>query len=152
MQRWLLYMDCCCFNRPYDDLSEAKVRLESESIMTIIDLCEQHDFTICGSDVLIDEFNRTVDKVKLEKVLALYSSTISETIELYDEIIDRASDLIQCGIKPFDALHVASAEYAKVDVFLTVDNKLLNAMKRAKVSVLTKNPAAWLLEVLYNEQ
>jgi len=101
---------------------------------------------------LIDEFNRTADTVKLEKVLTLYSSTISDTIELCDEIINRASGLIQYGIKPFDALHIASAEYAKVDVFLTVDKKLLSATKRTKVSVMTNNPAAWLLEVLYSEQ
>ena len=61
MQQWRVYMDSCCFNRPYDDLSDAMVFMESEAVITIIDQCEQHELFICGSDVLVDEINRITD-------------------------------------------------------------------------------------------
>jgi len=144
-------MDSCCFNRPYDDLSDAMVRMESEAIISIVDQCEHHDFIIYGSDVLVDEFSRMTDTVKFEKVTELYSSSTSNEIELNDNIINRASTLITEGIKPFDALHVACAEYVEADVFLSTDKKLLNAAKRIGVNIKVFNPTAWLLEVLNNE-
>lgn len=28
-----LYLDLCCFNRPYDDQTQARIRLEAEAII-----------------------------------------------------------------------------------------------------------------------
>ena len=144
-------MDNCCFNRPYDDLTQDKVRLESEAILTIIDYCEQDLWDLCSSDVLYDEIDRMDDPVKKEKVLTLYNySTVD--IEISDDIISRANELMQAAnIKPFDALHVASAEAGQADIFLTTDRKLLNASKRVQTSVRVTNPAIWIMEVLYND-
>ena len=145
-------MDNCCFNRPYDGLSDAMVFMESEAVIAIIDKCEQGHLLIYGSDVLIDEINRMTDEIKYEKVMAMYISSTSDSIELCDSIIARASKLIAKGVKPFDALHVASAEHVEADAFLSTDKKLLNAAKRLGFHVKTCNPAVWLLEVLQNEQ
>ena len=152
MENDKIYLDVCCFNRPYDDLSNSLIRLESEAVLTIIDHFEQGKLTILGSDVLVDEINRIADKTKLEKVMTLYLSSTSGTIELCDSITARASELVTQGVKPFDALHVASAEYEKADIFLSTDKRLLNAAKRIGFNVNTSNPAVWLLEVLVNEQ
>jgi len=151
MRHWRIYMDSCCYSRPYDDLSDSMVRLEGEAVITIIDKCEKHDLTLYGSDVLVDELNRITDKTKFEKVNTLYSSSASCTIELCESIVNRAQELVSKGIKPFDALHVASAEHEKVDVFLSTDKRLLKAAKRVGISVKACNPAIWLLEVLQNE-
>ena len=152
MRHWNVYMDCCCYNRPYDDLSNVMVRLESEAILSIIDQSEQKALSIYGSEVLIDELNRMTDKVKFEKVSELYESSTTNMIELTDSIISRATELIAEGIKPFDALHVSSAESVNADVFLTTDKRLLNVAKRIGFNVDTDNPAVWLLEVLLSEQ
>jgi predicted nucleic acid-binding protein len=125
-------MDNCCFNRPYDDLSQAKVRLESEAVLTIIDHCEQNAWDLCSSDVLYDEIDRMDDPVKKEKVLTLYSYTTVD-VEISDKIIIRANELLQqINIKSFDALHIASAENVQADIFLTTDKKLINISKRIK--------------------
>ncbi|MCK7575329.1 MAG: hypothetical protein MZV65_05220 [Chromatiales bacterium] len=31
----LIYLDMCCFNRPYDDQSQARIRLETEAKLLI---------------------------------------------------------------------------------------------------------------------
>jgi len=62
-----------------------------------------------------------------------------------------ARELEKIGVKPFDALHIASAEFKGVDVFLTTDKKLINATRNTDVTVKVLNPAVWLMEVLYNE-
>ena len=150
MKRSLIYMDNCCFNRPFDDLSNDKVRFESESVLTIINYCEQDIWDLCSSDVLYDEIDRMDDIVKKEKVLTLYNSATVD-IEINDNIIRRASDLMQTNIRPFDALHIASAEARHADIFLTTDKKLINASKRVKASVRITNPAIWIVETLYND-
>jgi len=144
-------MDNCCLNRPFDDLSNDKVRLESEAVLTIIDRSEQHIWEFCSGDVLYDEIDRTEDTVKREKVLTLYNSA-AVNIELNETIISRAKELGGVNIKAFDALHIASAEYGKADIFLTTDKKLINASKRIDLKIRVDNPAIWLMEVLYNEQ
>ena len=35
-----VYLDNCCLNRPYDDLTDNIVRMECEAILSIIDICE----------------------------------------------------------------------------------------------------------------
>jgi predicted nucleic acid-binding protein len=148
MQRMLIYMDSCCFSRPCDDLSDDAVRLESEAVLTIISRSEQQNWGLYGSDVLVDEIERMTDKVKKDKVMALYSAS-SGHIEINDTIIERAKGLIAIRIKPFDALHIACAEFGKADVFLTTDRRLINATKRMAVNVRVANPAIWLMEVLF---
>ncbi len=31
-----LYLDICCFNRPYDDQTQARVRLETEAVILLL--------------------------------------------------------------------------------------------------------------------
>ncbi len=150
MKKIRIYLDSCCLNRPFDDQSSDKVRMESEAVLTIINRCEQSKWEYCKSDVLYDEINRTDDVFKMEKVLSLYDSA-TVYIELNEQIIARAKELIKASIKPFDSLHIASAEFGKADVFLTTDKKLINATKRTTLSVRVTNPVAWLIEVLYDE-
>jgi hypothetical protein len=41
-----LYLDCCCFNRPFDDLSQIRVRLEAEAVEWILEESRSERFTI----------------------------------------------------------------------------------------------------------
>lgn len=150
MEKLLIYMDNCCYNRPFDDLSDDKVRMESETVLTIVDRCEHDIWNLCSSDVLYDEIDRMDDYIRKEKVLTIYNSTTVD-IELSENIINRANELAKVNIKPFDALHIASAESAKADIFLTTDKKLINASKRINLYVRVANPAMWIMEVLYND-
>jgi hypothetical protein len=35
--KYLIYMDVCCFNRPFDDLRQERIRLEAEAVMLILE-------------------------------------------------------------------------------------------------------------------
>ena len=143
-----IYLDNCCLSRPFDDLSNDIVRLESEAVLTIIDRCENGHWDFTSSDVLFDEISRLADNIKKQKTLLLCQSA-SLNVELTEEIISRAKELERFGVKPYDALHTASAEYGDADVFLTTDHRLINALSRAKVKMKVKNPLVWLMEVLH---
>ena len=47
-----------------------------------------------------------------------------------DEVVRRTSELMALGFRNFDALHVACAELAGVDVFVTTDDRLLSLANR----------------------
>jgi predicted nucleic acid-binding protein len=53
-------------------------------------------------------------------------------------------------LKTYDALHVACAEQAQVEVMLTTDDRLVRAAARNAdtLKVPVKNPLSWLQEVL----
>lgn len=54
------------------------------------------------------------------------------------------------GFRTYDALHLACAEQATVDIFLTTDDHVLRIATRhtAQLQVRVADPLAWLLEVI----
>ncbi len=146
-----IYFDTCCLNRPYDDLQDNIVRMECEAVLSIIDNCEAMGWLYYSSDVLLDEILGISDADKREKVMLLYNAAAAH-VSFSESIFIRAKDLEQNGVKSYDALHIASAEMAKADVFLTTDRKLINAAKRAGVNIPVCNPLVWLAEVFYDRK
>ncbi len=94
-----IYLDNCCYNRPFDDQQNMKVFLETQAKLYIQQKIKDGQYSLVWSYVL--EYEN-------------------------EEILSFAEKLADKGIKKFDALHLACAVYAKCDFFLTTDKKLLN--------------------------
>jgi len=77
-------------------------------------------------------------------------SKASDYIQLDEGILKRAKEIQKLGIKSYDALHVASAESGKADIFLTTDDQLLKKLRQhsGKIRVKADNPLAWIKEVI----
>jgi len=77
---------------------------------------------------------------------------LKKKVILDQKIKTRATELIKLGFKPFDALHIASAETGGVDVMLTTDDRLLRKASQyhEELNVVIKNPVSWLLEIHQN--
>jgi len=73
-----------------------------------------------------------------------------QIVETNEHILLRAEELEKSGLDAYDAIHLASADYARVDVFLTTDDQIVKAVKREKrlMSFPVENPVKWLEEVL----
>lgn len=142
-----IYMDTCCYNRIFDDRSYPGVYFDRNSVMLILELVEQGVFELYGSDILAKEILDTPNCVKRQQ-LALIYGLCSHEVSVDAEIADR-SLLIQrqSNIRFKDSLHLACAEYAHVDVLLTVDKKFMNNAKRIQAFVKVMTPTEWLLEV-----
>ncbi len=146
-----VYLDNCCYNRPFDDRSNIKNYLEREAILLIMQMAYDGNLCINGSEVLLKEMSKISDCEKRKNVEGLYQSIISETIVVNKEIIDRAKMIMeQSSIKAFDSMHLASAEQS-ADVLLTTDTKFLKAANRIKTKVRVKDPVTFILEVVENE-
>lgn len=145
-----LYMDVCCLNRPFDDQTQDRIRIESDAILAILTKCMSGEWLLLSSEVLDIEISNIHDVWKKSKVRELYKLA-KEKIILNDHIIKRALEIQKSGIKSFDSLHVASAEYSKADVFFTTDKKLLLASRRLKLNTVAANPLNWFVEADENE-
>jgi predicted nucleic acid-binding protein len=143
-----IYLDNCCFNRPFDSQEQSVIVMESEAVLTIIDKCKKNNnYFFLGSDILDEEIDNMADPIRKQNVLNLYSFA-QEHIELEPAILKRAIHLQSFNLGVFDALHLASAEHGKADIFLTTDRKLMKQTKKIDLFVDVSNPLVWLLEAM----
>ena len=143
-----LYLDNCCYNRPFDDLRQEKNNLEAQAIKLIIDKYWKDEFEIYTSDALVIEMNNIKDQIKKAKVLEVYNKLNLINIPFSNNIIKRASELRKYNIKNMDSLHIAYAESSNIDYFITTDRLLINASSRANLNVKVINPISFIMEVI----
>jgi predicted nucleic acid-binding protein len=143
-----IYLDACCLNRPFDDQTQDRIRLETEAILLIMNHLYRKEFMWIGSEILNFELDQISDLGHRNRVKLLLMY-IHEYIKIEQTEIDRAKYLESLGFGSFDALHIACAESGKVDIFLTTDDKLLRKAKRfsGKLYVKVINPLMWLKEI-----
>jgi predicted nucleic acid-binding protein len=144
-----IYFDTSCLNRPFDDQAQVRVRLEAEAVLAILARIENGEWTWVGSEILIDEIEQTPDAHKLSRA-KLLSGFIQENIEIGEKEEQRARELQMEGFQVFDSLHIACAESAKADVFLSTDDRLLKLAKRIskQLHVRVENPLTWVEEMI----
>ncbi|RLG58033.1 MAG: PIN domain-containing protein [Candidatus Hydrothermarchaeota archaeon] len=145
-------MDVCCLNRPFDDQTQDRIKIESEAVLAILNRC-MDDWTLVGSEVIEYEISKIPDEERKRKVKIL-ASISKEKIIVDESIVKRASEIEKkIGLKPIDALHLACAEKF-VDVMLTTDDEIIKKVRANKeefIKIKVENPVVWLMEVLANE-
>ena len=144
-----IYLDNCCLNRPFDDQTQVRVRLESEAVLLILSRIEQGEWSWIGSDALTDEIEQTPDFGRRSR-LQVVAGYVQDVVEIEEPELERAKELQKLGFQGYDALHIACAESAKAEVFLTTDDRLLKLAKRLskKLFVMVENPLVWLEEMV----
>ena len=85
----VLYLDNCCYNRPFDDQTQDRIHIESEAILAILKACENGIIKILSSPIVRIEIDKYSNEYKREKVLALYSLA-NPDIPFTEEIKKRA--------------------------------------------------------------
>jgi predicted nucleic acid-binding protein len=144
-----IYLDTCCLNRPFDDQTQAHIRLEAEAVLLIMARCEAQQWECLGSDILDYEIAQTPDAERRARV-DLLTRYAQRYVAVDDDITERAMKLETLGLDAFDALHIASAEASQADVFLTTDYVLLRRTARLAGALYVRvvNPLTWLGEVV----
>lgn len=146
-KRYKIYLDVCCLNRPFDDWEHPRIRLEAEAMVAILDRCQTGDWLMVVSTALASEIAQTPEATKRQQVMDLLAAA-KINMQVTAENIKRAVDLQELGFKPFDALHIACAEAAKVDAFITTDDRLLRkaTTHSDRLDVRVLNPVIWIME------
>jgi len=139
-----IYFDACSLQRPLDEKSHLRIILEAEAILGMIMLIETKEIELISSETLLFELQKTPNIYKKRYVLNVLNKG-KIFIRLNDEIKQRAKVLNTTGIKPVDALHLASAEAAQADYFCTCDDRFL---KKAKQLINNQTTAVSPLELI----
>jgi len=66
-----VYLDTCCLNRPFDDQTQQRIRLESEAIMLVLAHMQSGEWEWIASDVLNYEVSQIADHERRYRIMAL---------------------------------------------------------------------------------
>lgn len=150
MDAYRIYLDVCCLNRPFDDLSQDRIHFESDAVLSILSRCESGIWSLVSSEIVDLELTKLTNFDKQKKVQKLCMLSVDKLI-LNKKSENRARFFQKYGMKIMDSLHLAIAESDQVDVILTTDDIFLKKAKNMKLSIKIENPVTWLMEVLGNE-
>ncbi|MBI3610720.1 MAG: PIN domain-containing protein [Nitrospirae bacterium] len=132
-----VYIDLCCLKRPFDARSDERIALEAEASTTLIEFVEKGKVHLIVSGALIAENNRNPRKDRREatqRILEMHHeiSSLTQAVEA------RARQIHQHGLTGVDALHLALAESAGADAFVTCDEGILRFARRQSLAIGVK--------------
>jgi predicted nucleic acid-binding protein len=118
-----IYLDNCCYNRPYDDQTQLRIELETKAKLFIQTLLEEDriDLTISYISDLENEMNPYQDR---KSGIADFFRHAKHDIDESDGVLATAKEVEDKGAKPKDALHVSCAIHSGCEYFITTDDKL----------------------------
>jgi hypothetical protein len=144
MKKIKIYLDNCCFNRPYDDQEQITISLESEAKLQIQTRVKNDEVILIWSFMLDFENNQNIDTEKKNKIneWEKYSSEYFIGTDNTDKI---AYCLMEKGFKSKDSVHIACAIETGCDYFITTDKGILNK-KETVTELKIINPINYIIE------
>jgi len=124
MEKLRIYLDNCCFNRPYDDQDMLSVFLETQAKLSIQELVRTDELSLVWSTILDYENSRNPDDVIRDEI-STWRKVSSIIIHRSESIIKNAVEINKSGIDKKDSLHIACAIDAKTDFFITTDKGII---------------------------
>ena len=129
MSKITVYLDNCCFNRPYDDQGHLSIYLETQAKLAIQELVKDKEISLAWSFILDYENQANPDKI-IKNEIFLWRNNTECIIANNHQILEKAKEFILSGLGKKDALHLASALDAECDYFITVDKGILRKIKK----------------------
>ncbi|WP_308891811.1 type II toxin-antitoxin system VapC family toxin [Candidatus Desulfosporosinus nitrosoreducens] len=142
MSKIKIYLDNCCFNRPYDDQNQLKIELETKAKLFIQALIVNGKVDLVISYILElenDDNPFEIRKLAIQDFFKYAKEDISESSHL----LKIAEEIKETGVKTKDALHIASAIAANCDYFISTDSRLLK-LNDTRIKII--NPVDFVMK------
>jgi len=120
-----LYLDICCYNRPFDDQTQINIRLETEAKLHIQADIRAGKYSSVWS-YMHDLENDANPYEEKRNAIAPWKDVAVEQRPSSDGILSTGQQIMGHGIKAKDALHLACAIESDCDYFVTTDKGLMN--------------------------
>ncbi len=137
-----VYLDVCALNRPIDDQSQMRVRLEADAVQLILSHVRARNLVLVISPAHHVEVAANPDLTKRQHVQSLIAEIGTDAVIDLGKARSRAAKLLSQGLRPADAVHAALAEEVGCD-FVTVDDRLLRQLRRVGIRVWFGTPIAY---------
>lgn len=119
-----VYLDNCTFNRPFDDQTQIRIRLETEAKLYIQERFQDGTLELAWSYIL-DYENQVNPFEERRRVIQNWKARAVIDVDANLEILVKANILSEIGLRNKDALHLACSVAAKCDYFVTTDDTIL---------------------------
>ncbi|MCM1329725.1 MAG: hypothetical protein NC253_09835 [Ruminococcus sp.] len=140
-----VYLDNCCYNRPYDDQEQPKVQLETQAKLHVQKMITDKKLNLVYSYVSeYENSNNPNGEHSLSISQFFANAAVYVDYSRKDDVLAETKEITETGVKEMDALHVASAIIGKADYFLTVDKRLLK-YSTEKINIM--NPVDFISNV-----
>ena len=139
MEKLKLFLDVCVYNRPFDSQSDERIALETSIFIYILEKIQKGNYRLVTSESLEYENEKNPDLERKARVNT-YFKLSGEYIQYEETDSERVNYLAGIGLSLVDALHVTLAEKAKVDYFVTCDDRI--------VSVYRKNRSVFKISII----
>jgi len=140
-----VYLDLCCFKRPFDDAADERIRREAEAVAEILGAAQAGTLRLVRSPAH-DFENERNPREDRRLATRLWLDATTARVSATPVTGARARELAGLGFTPLDALHLAFAEQAAARWFVTTDDRLLKRAHahrdRLRVAVLGPEDAA----------
>ena len=134
-----VYIDVCALCRPFDNQDQMRIHLETAAVLLIIGHVRSKVLTMIVSpvhDVEIAAIKEVAERDHLQLLLQEIGTRISFDLP---QARQRTEQLVQQGLGPADAAHLALAEQAGSD-FVSCDDRLLRKCRRIRPSIWCGSP------------
>ena len=140
-----IYLDNSCFNRPFDDQKQLRIKLETEAKLDIQERIFKKEIKLTWSYIL--DFENEANPFE-QRRLAIrgWKNYASVDTDETKEIIEKAERFHQMGIKSKDSIHLACAISMRCEYFLTTDDELIKKASGIKEIKIT-DPISFIKEV-----
>jgi predicted nucleic acid-binding protein len=141
----LVYLDLNCFNRPFDDQSQDRIARETAAVFVILQRIIDGVDQLVWSAILTFE-NAQHPLVDRRTEIAQWAHRAVANVAVSPQVATRARALTAAGFRPLDAAHLACAEAAACDRFLTCDDSVLRRARRVQSGLRVRNPRDYMQE------
>lgn len=147
-----LYLDNCCYNRPYDSQESFKINLETRAKLHIQEEIKQGKYELVTSYMTEYENSQNPDSMKRDVIKAYQEqyNTSYVPLERREELQNKIEEIMLYKITYKDATHAACAIYAGCDYLLTTDSRFQKRYKGEDLVIL--NPLEFVRKVEEEEE
>ena len=139
-----IYLDNCCFNRPYDSQDSFIISMETRAKLHIQNGIKDGKYDMVCSYMLELENSQNRVAMKRDRIKEFQDSYFSYyvPIERREELQGKISEIMEYHISYKDATHLACAIYANCDYLLTTDIRFQRRYKGDEIVIL--NPLEFI--------
>lgn len=140
-----LFLDMCCYNRPYDPQEQLKINLETQAKLYIQDQIKKGNIALVSSYTLDYEVSNVPQPERRNAIRRFITDYSAEYIgpENHRAVESKAREIMLTGVKEKDASHVACAILCGCDCFITTDRRLL---RYSTSEIMLLNPIDFVRE------
>ncbi len=97
---FLIYLDLCCLNRPFDDQAQERIRLEAKAVLRIIANIQRENWQMLGSDAFNDELENTPEEAR-KRQMRIWAALAMSKVNITEQIEFRVTELAILGFKDY---------------------------------------------------